>query len=88
MGDDNYEVSENALGWLSSFPNTTADTTCTVFIDILSRCSLPLSLCRGQAFDGAANMQGKRKGVSTRIRKESPAAIIVHCNAHCLNLCL
>ena len=33
-------------------------------------------------------MQGKRKVVATRIRKENPAAIVVHCYAHCLNLCL
>ena len=84
--DDNYEVSEDAVG-LFSFPNTTADIIFTVIEDILSRCSLPLSLCRGQAFDGAANMQGERKGVATRIRKENPAVIAVHCYAHCLHLC-
>ena len=33
-------------------------------------------------------MQGKRKVVATRILKENPAAIVVHCYAHCLNLCL
>ena len=85
--NDNYEVSEDAVG-LFSLPNTTADTIFTVIEDILSLCSLPLSLCRGHAFDGAANMQGKRKGVSTRIWKENPAAIVVHCYAQCLNLYL
>ena len=85
--DDNYEVSEDAVG-LFSLPNTTADTIFTVIEDILSWCSLPFSLCRRQAFDGTANMQGKWKGVGTRIQKENPAAIVVHCYAHCLNLCL
>ena len=56
--------------------------------DILTRCNLPLSLCRGQAYDGAANMQGKRKGLATLIRNEVPAALPVHCLAHSLNLCL
>ena len=55
---------------------------------MLKRCSLPLSLCRGQAYDGAANMQGKRNGVATKIHKDIPAAIAVHCFAHSLNLCL
>ena len=55
---------------------------------MLQCCSLPLSLCRGQAYDGAANMQGKRNGVATRIKKEVPAAISVHCFSHSLNLCL
>ena len=33
-------------------------------------------------------MQGKRKGVATRVRDECPAAVPVHCFAHSLNLCL
>ena len=49
---------------------------------------LPLSMCRGQAYDGAANMQGRRKGVATQIKEENPAALSVHCFAHSLNLCL
>ena len=55
---------------------------------MLIRCSLPLSLCRGQAYDGASNMQDKRSGVATRFRNEQPAAIPVHCFARSLNLCL
>jgi len=43
-----------------------------------------LSLCRGQAYDSASNMQGYRKGVA----RESPSALSVHCFAHKLNLCL
>jgi hypothetical protein len=27
-------------------------------------------------------------GVATQLRNENPAAIPVHCLAHCLNLCL
>ena len=45
-------------------------------------------MCHGQAYDGAANMQGSRTGVATRILQEQPAAIPVHCLAHSLNLCL
>ena len=33
-------------------------------------------------------MQGKRNGLATLFRKEVPAALPVHCLAHCLNLCL
>ena len=56
--------------------------------DALVRMMLELGNCRGQAYDGAANMQGKAKGVSTRIQHEVPSAIHVHCLAHCVNLCL
>ena len=52
--DNNYEIHEDPLG-LFCLPNTTADT---LVKDILVRCSFPMamSLCRGQAFDGASNM--------------------------------
>jgi len=45
-------------------------------------------MCRGQAYDGAANMQGKRSGVAARFLADNPAAVPVHCFAHSLNLCL
>ena len=85
--DRNYEIHEDPIG-LFCLPNTTADTLFKVVQDILLRCSLPLSLCRGQAFDGASYMQGKRNGLVTKIKKEVPAALSVHCFTHCLNLCL
>jgi len=84
--NEEYDISEDPVG-LFCLPNTTADTITVVLKDLI-RCSLPFSLCRGQAYDGAANMQGKRKGVATQIKHENPAALSVHCFAHCLNLCL
>ena len=58
----------------------------TVIKDLLMRCNLPLELCRGQAYDGAANMQGRQTGVAARFLNENNAP--VHCFAHSLNLCL
>ena len=71
-----------------SGPNTKAETLFMVIKDLLTRCNLTFSLCRGQAYDGAANMQGKRSGVAARFLRENPAAIPVHCFSHSLNLCL
>ena len=85
--DDDYEINEDPIRLLC-LPSTTADIICTGIKDVLVRCELPLSLCRGQAYDGAANMQGHRKGVATLIKRESPYAVAVHCYAHSLNLCL
>ena len=51
-------------------------------------CSLPLGLCRGQAYGSAANMQGKHKGLNTMILRENPAALPGYCYANCINLCL
>lgn len=42
----------------------------------------------GQAYDGAANMSGHYKGLQSRILKQNPKALYVHCQAHCLNLVL
>ena len=63
--DDDYVISEDPVG-LFSLPNTTSSTLVEVIKDLFIRCILPRSLCRGQAYDGAANMQGRRKGVATQ----------------------
>ena len=68
---DNYSVNEVSLG-LFCLPDTTAKTICMALIDVLIRCKLPLSLCRGQASD----------------QNECSAALPVHCLTHSLNLSL
>ena len=55
---------------------------------MLIRFSLPLSQCRGQAYDGASSMSGHLSGLAVRITKDVPTAIFVHSFAHCTNLCL
>ena len=47
----------------------------------------PMSMV-SQGYDGAAVMSGHCSGVQARIRQVAPKALYVHCNAHCLNLCL
>ncbi len=82
-----YIVREDTVG-LFRVPDTKAETLFRVIKDLLIRCNLPISLCRGQAYDGASNMLGRKTGVATRFKDENPAAIAVHCCAHSLNLCL
>ena len=85
--NDTYHINEDSIG-LCRVPNTSANTLYTIIKDLLICCSLPLSLCRGQAYDGAATMLGKKAGVATRFLKDNAAAIPIHCCAHSLNLCL
>eukprot|EP00731_Ephydatia_muelleri_P036298 Em0232g1a len=85
--DNDYNVHEDPIG-LFVLPNTGAETITSVVKDILLRCTLPIDLCRGQAYNGAAVMQGRLGGVAARIRKDVPQAFPVHCLAHSLNLCL
>lgn len=51
--DKELEVQETMIG-LIDLPKCNADTITSVIKDILQRCSLPLSMCRGQAYDRAS----------------------------------
>ena len=85
--DNNYEIHEDPIG-LVQVPKTDAETLTSAIRDVLIRCVLQISLCRGQAYDGAANMAGHLNGVAAHIKAEQPAALFVHCLAYNLNLCL
>ena len=85
--DGSYEVHEAAIG-LVQLPDTKALTLFSVIKDCLLRCSLPITSCIGQAYDGAANMSGVRSGVQALMKKESDSCLYVHCFAHSLNLCI
>ena len=50
------------------------------------RCNLQLSMLRGQTFDGASNMTGKYNETQTRMSRQQPLALFVHCLVHCGNL--
>lgn len=54
----------------------------------LKDCGLDLSLLVGQGYDGASAMKGQFSGVQALVKKDYPAALYVHCSAHCLNLTL
>ena len=84
---EDFTIHEDTLG-LVQMPNTKSLTIFNAMKDILIRCSLPLSQCRGQAYDGAANMSGIRNGVQALFKSEACKALYVHCLAHNLNLCL
>ena len=82
--DDCYEILEEPIG-LIQVPKTDSQTLTCAIQDVLIRCVLPLSQCRGQAYDGASNMSGHLNGVATRIKSVEPAVLHVHCR---LNLCI
>lgn len=85
--DTHYDIHEDVLG-LVQLPDTKSETLFSVIKDVLIRCTLPLCMCRGQAYDGAANMSGIRNGVQALMKKECDRALYVHCLAHSLNLCV
>ena len=58
--------------------NTDAATIFTALEDVLLRCILPVSSCRGQSYDGASGMSGHCRGVATRFKQAEPVALYVY----------
>jgi hypothetical protein len=85
--DMKLEAHEDFLGFYE-IPNIAASTIASVIKDSLLRLQLSLSDCRGQCYDGASNMLGKRSGVAQKILECQPKAHPTHCHAHCLSLCV
>lgn len=87
--DKELSIHEDPLE-LIHVPKTDADTLTSIVKDCIIQFSLPISQCRGQAYDGASNMTGHDhlNGVAAQIEKDVPAALFLHCFAHCSNLCL
>ena len=55
---------------------------------VLAALGLKISDCRGQAYDGAANMSGRFTGLGQRILEENSKALHIYCAGHNLNLVL
>lgn len=68
--------------------STTGQTLANLILECLQQFGLPISMLRGQCYDGGANMSGTIKGVQARILEINPLALYVHCVAHNLNLVL
>ena len=85
IADDELEVHEDFLGFYE-IENIKSDTIVSAIKDVLLRFNLSLDLCRGQIYDGASNMVGKKSGVATQISKIQPKALLTHCYGHSLSL--
>ena len=86
VGDD-LSVHEELMG-LYKADSTTASTLVTLIKDVLLRCNLSISMCRGQCYDRASVMAGKKNGVSTIILRDESRAVFTHCYGHSLNLAI
>ena len=83
--DDNSVAHEDFIG-LHPIPDTSADEIVAVIKDILIRMNLKIENARGQCYDGAASMAGKRLGVATQIKTLNNKCLYTHCYGHALNL--
>ena len=83
--DERFEAQENLIG-LHAVDSIKADNLMQVLKDAKLCMTLPLNKCRGQYYDGSANMCGTKSGAASQIRSEEPKAIFTHCFGHALNL--
>ena len=79
------QIHEEFIG-LYEVPSIESSMLVNVVKDTLLRFNLPLSKVRGQCYNGASNMSGRRSGVAKRIMDEQPLAFYMHCYGHSLNL--
>ena len=68
--------------------NLDAESLTKYILDAFNEYKLDVSCLVSQGYDGASVMSGKISGVQARIKEIAPSALYIHCNAHCLNLCL
>ena len=83
--DDYLESHEDFMGFYE-LTNIKGETIIAAIKDALLRTQLSLDKCRGQCYDGASNMLGKKSGVATQISYIQPKAVVTHCHFHSLNL--
>ncbi|KAK0149824.1 Zinc finger MYM-type protein 1 [Merluccius polli] len=83
--DHDLIVHEEFVGMYEVYV-TTGENLAKVIMDVLLRLNLSVTLLRGQAYDGAANMAGIYSGAQAIIKKHQPLVPYVHCGAHCVNL--
>ena len=79
------EIHEEFLGFVDC-RRTTGEAVSRAILRALEEWSLDIKNCRGQAYDGAANMSSLARGTQAFIKQKRPTAVYIHCNAHCLNL--
>ena len=83
--DSDLCIYEDFLGFYELL-NIKSDSIVSAIKDILVRMQLPLSNCRGQTYDGASNMLGRKPGVAAQITAIQPKALVTHCHGHSLIL--
>lgn len=83
---DKFVISEYFLGFYNTVHGTTAETLLKIVKDVFARFELDITKLRGQCYDGASNMSGRKNGLQAKTIAIEPQALFVHCNAHNLNL--
>ena len=74
--NDKYEIFEDLIG-LAAVDKTDAAYLVSIIKLAMESCGIKLEKCRGQAYDGAANMAGHLNGVAVQIKWDEPRALLI-----------
>ena len=83
--DTELHTHEEFIG-LYEIPSIEASLLVAVVKDTFLCLNITLAKVRGQCYDGASNMAGRRSGVAKQILDEQPLAFYTHCYGHSLSL--
>ena len=84
--DKSCQIREEFIQFLECESGTSGQELYLKIVNVIRNLGLEISNLRGQGYDGAGNMAGKKSGVSSRILKLNDKALYVHCFNHRLNL--
>ena len=80
--DKSCQIREEFMQFIECESGTTGQEIYFKIVNDIRNRSLEISYLRGQGYDGAGNMAGKKSGVSSRILKLNDKALYVHCFNH------
>ena len=83
--DEQFEAHEDFVG-MYQVDSIVSNSIVEVLKDTIVRLNLAIAKCRGQCYDGAANMVGIRNRVAAEMCTEELRALYSHCYGHALNL--
>ena len=84
--DKSCQIREEFIQFLECESGTSGQELYLKIVNVIRNLGLEISNLRGQGYNGAGNMAGKKSGVSSRILKLNDKALYVHCFNHRLNL--
>ena len=82
------EIREDFLAFVECEYGTSGEKLASLIEATCRNLGLDMNLCRGQGYDGAANMAGACNGAAKVIQSKYPKSIYFHCASHKLNLCV
>ena len=84
--DKSCQIREEFIQFLECESGTSRHELYLKIVNVIRKLGLEIGNLRGQGYDGAGNMVGKKSGVSSRILKLNNKALYVHCFNHQFNL--